>query len=402
MRGLFQTMTAASLAALLTLTLGCGNNNNNERASGRNVPDVAAGPPPSTAGRVNLYPMSAPPPGSQAPIQGYAPTRITTSGPDYYAGAPAPAPAPGYAGAPGYGPTPGYGPSYAGGSYSTVGYNPGQDPFMGASAGTPFRTPTGYCTFEDVTAGMNPNVPMADPPSIVNTPTGSVPYGRGYMDPQPGSGLSYGRVEGTADIAIPIGAGGYPSATTYMPPTTTYAQPLSTTTTYSSSTTYMPPTTTTTYSPPAATYSPPPATTYAPPLSSTSPAPSYGAGSTFGQTADITSASASDAASFKLVPAPDVPPGVHANDAGPSQWYEIIRPGNGPIRIGRVNSTCVCVGVRVPNRFVAAGERALIEARMVTRSQVSNVTYGIYVSILEPVQTMVDADITVQRSGLSY
>lgn len=91
----------------------------------------------------------------------------------------------------------------------------------------------------------------------------------------------------------------------------------------------------------------------------------------------------------------DVPPGDHPNDALPSQWYEILRPGNGPIRIGRVSSTCVCVSVRVPNRFIAAGERALIEARIVKRPPANNLTYGVFVNMLEPTQQTLDADITI-------
>ena len=101
------------------------------------------------------------------------------------------------------------------------------------------------------------------------------------------------------------------------------------------------------------------------------------------------------ASALRLVPADDIPPTQRANDYAPSQWYEIIRPDNGPIRIGRVSSTCVCVNVRVPNRFVAAGERALVEARTVSRPSVNGVTYGIYVGVLEPVSTTLDADIVV-------
>lgn len=109
----------------------------------------------------------------------------------------------------------------------------------------------------------------------------------------------------------------------------------------------------------------------------------------------VITAPAVGASSYRLVPATDIPPGNHPNDAGPSQWYEILRPGNGPIRIGRVSSTCVCVGVRVPNRFVGAGERALIEARTLTRPPVRNLTYGIYVNIMDPDKVVLDADVTL-------
>ncbi len=107
-------------------------------------------------------------------------------------------------------------------------------------------------------------------------------------------------------------------------------------------------------------------------------------------------ASAAMARELRLVPAPDVAPSYRPNDAAPSQWFEIVRPGNVPIRIGRVSSTCVCVSVRVPNRFIGAGERALVEARIVSRPPVNNLTYGIFVSVLEPVNTMLDADVTIR------
>jgi hypothetical protein len=53
------------------------------------------------------------------------------------------------------------------------------------------------------------------------------------------------------------------------------------------------------------------------------------------------------------------------------------------------------VSARVPNRFVAAGERALIEARIVSKPPVNNLTYGIYVGVVEPVQTTLDTDVTI-------
>ncbi len=103
-----------------------------------------------------------------------------------------------------------------------------------------------------------------------------------------------------------------------------------------------------------------------------------------------------DGAALRLVPATDIPPGNHPNDALPSQWFEIIRPGNAPIRIGRVSSTCVCVSPRVPNRLVGQGERALIEARILQRPPRNNLTYGIIVNVVEPVTQTIDSDITIR------
>ncbi len=107
------------------------------------------------------------------------------------------------------------------------------------------------------------------------------------------------------------------------------------------------------------------------------------------------SAGPADRSGYRLVPALDVPPGNHPNDFAPSQWFEVIRPGNGAVRIGRISATCVCVGARIPKRHYAAGERILIEARTLSKPSVNNVTYGLYVNIVEPVETVVDADVTL-------
>ncbi len=98
---------------------------------------------------------------------------------------------------------------------------------------------------------------------------------------------------------------------------------------------------------------------------------------------------------YRLVPAPDVPPGNHPGDFGPSQWFEVVRPGNGPVRVGRLSVTCTCVGARIPKRHYGAGERILVEARMISKPARNNLTYGLYVNILEPVETVVDADVTL-------
>ncbi len=104
---------------------------------------------------------------------------------------------------------------------------------------------------------------------------------------------------------------------------------------------------------------------------------------------------AMNAAGYQLVPALDVQPGMRPGDAAPSQWFEVIRPDGGPVRLGRIYSTCVCVSPRIATRYINAGERALIEARIVDRPAVNNVTYGLYVQVLEPFATTLDSDITV-------
>lgn len=417
------------LAAAVVLTVNSG-------CRGRNREVYPREQARASAPRANLYPMTSPPPGSAQPLQGYAPTRITASYNDGYNGYNNNT----YANAGGYNNNAGYNPGYSGqqGGYtnSPVGYNPGGmpgDPFAG-TVQNPFTPNGGVCRVEEITAYSNPTVPIKDPPVLVNrvnvtTPypgynagysnttasytTNTATYGGGtpnYIAPTlsattsyggssgfgtaasygmdggaygpyntsvyggtstvgnapVGSGISYGPVEGTADLVTSpaaIGMGSSYSTGYGMPGTGAgYTTTTTTTRTYSGG------------AYPRATATIP--ATY-------TPAPTQAPVASFGPN------------EIRLVPAPDVPPGIHPNDAGPSQWFEIIRPGNAAIRIGRVSATCVCVGVRVPKRHIAAGERALVEARIVSRPQVNNLTYGIYVNIAEPVQTVVDADVTI-------
>ncbi len=173
-----------------------------------------------------------------------------------------------------------------------------------------------------------------------------------------------------------------PVTTTYPAPVTTYSAPV---------TTYPAPVTT--YPAPTVTYTPAaPLTTstYTETVVAPNPAMSYA------PTAITETATVREVGGLQLVPATDIPPGNHPEDAAPSQWFEILRPGNGPIRIGRVSATCVCVGVRVPKRTIAAGERALIEARTLTKPPRNNLTYGIFVSVVEPQNVMLDTDVTIR------
>ena len=245
--------------------------------------------------------------------------------------------------------------------------------------------------------------------TTVYTPQTTTNYTRGYYTQgYAEAGYDVSRISGSPYAEPVITTRTYPqlstASTTYAPVATGYQtttmstvpgssigyQPAGYTgptpgTAYQSSTSYTYATTPVVYSDPAPVFAAPVSTpVYAQPYNP-SPAPM-----------SVSAPIAPAAGEYRLVPALDIPPGNHPNDAGPSQWFEIVRPGNGPIRIGRVSATCVCVGVRVPNRTVAAGERALIEARTITRPPVNNLTYGMYVSVVAPVSVMLDSDVTIR------
>lgn len=99
---------------------------------------------------------------------------------------------------------------------------------------------------------------------------------------------------------------------------------------------------------------------------------------------------------LQLVRAYDVPGTKRPSDFAVSQWFEIVRPNNAPMQIGRISSSCVCVGVRVPNRYIGQGERALVEARILQKPPANNLTYVIYVNTVEPTKQMLTGDVTIK------
>lgn len=274
-----------------------------------------------------------------------------------------------------------------------------QPQYVAQPVPTPYTSPSPYATVYSTpytaaspyttTYAQPASAPLVfpDPPSVTLSPSEPTPYAASPRPtpmpyttspqpaptpyappPQPGP-----RPYVSEPFAIPGDAS--PASSPYdnvimAPPQPTpviVAQPLPAATTYQAPITYPAPT----YAQPTTTYAPPPATVYDPAMGAALPG------------------------DYRLVPATDIPPGNHPNDFLPSRWFEIIRPGDAPIRIGRVSSSCVCVGVRVPNRRIGQGERALIEARILTKPGRNNVTYGIFVNVAEPRAALLDADVTI-------
>ncbi len=478
---------SAALFGLVVL-IGCGNS----------APDYSDQQVATSAPRPNLYPLTAPPPGSAQPLPGYAPTRISAvsttydpiapAGSDPYAAQAAvrtgvgpytggtyttnafagyepnpPAVTGGYATAPAVytpptsgpvtGPT-GYAPAPAGG-YATGPTGTYNDPFAGVQEGG-FMTPSGgYCTVEEMRAGMDPRVPINDPPVLMNGRPANLPpqnYARAPMG-RPSMSLSanaivppggtaqgnliYGPVEGTADIVRPVpgqvGFGPPPSLGSMTPAGTGFQpyqpyppmQPVPTPSQSQAPSQFAPPPSGGYQQAPVVTGPAPLASAQAPSSFGSAPAAPMSGPSRYGSAAGggaypalmasavtipaasqsgsgsmptpalVTTTQSAQAGEYRLVPALDVPPQYHEGDYAPSQWFEVVRPGNDAVRIGRISSTCTCVGVRIPKRSYAAGERILIEARTVAKPARNNLVYGIYVNILEPVRTVVDADVTV-------
>ncbi|MCC8191382.1 MAG: hypothetical protein LIP77_12240 [Planctomycetes bacterium] len=344
MRASLTTLLSACLAVLV---MGCG--------------EETVFSPSEPAGRrgVSMYPLSAPYPGSEGMAGAAVTGSIAADSPagTYYG--------PNSPSAPVYVPDP---PAVVDGTYSAPGtvYQPlGQPTYAGRPYTAPdgTRQPSPYdALFFGGSAGYAPAPSYPAPMTSFPDPTPLAPPAPSIGEAVPFSDGTF--VDAAPGTIIDLPPSPYTTeAPAYLPPADPYTPGSP-------------------FPPPADPVSSFPA---APEFAAPAPEYSFPGGSP-------TPASVNE---YRLVPALDVPPGIHPNDAAPSQWYEVLRPGNGPIRIGRVSSTCVCVGVRVPNRHVAAGERALIEARTLSRTPVRNVTYGLYVNIMEPDQLILDADILI-------
>jgi len=89
---------------------------------------------------------------------------------------------------------------------------------------------------------------------------------------------------------------------------------------------------------------------------------------------------------MSLAPASDVAVQDYAGDVGPAQVFEVVRPLDQPLTLGRVHTSCTCVKLSSEKTSFAAGERALITMRVVDHPVAGNV-YMIDVEVRAPIRT---------------
>ncbi|MDR0363182.1 MAG: hypothetical protein LBJ46_10950 [Planctomycetota bacterium] len=102
---------------------------------------------------------------------------------------------------------------------------------------------------------------------------------------------------------------------------------------------------------------------------------------------------------FSIAPARDPQPRQYSHDPGPTQAFEIVRPGQGPIRIGRLHTSCSCLELSAAKRDFAQGERALLELRNVKPTVGGGATYSFFVQITEPVRETLRYDVFVDTNA---
>ncbi len=83
----------------------------------------------------------------------------------------------------------------------------------------------------------------------------------------------------------------------------------------------------------------------------------------------------------------------YTEDYGPSQVLEIIRPGDAPLELGRLYSSCGCLRASTEKKRYEQGERALLEVRNVKPTLPDGATYMLFIQINAPAQGILQYDI---------
>ncbi|MDR0362213.1 MAG: VOC family protein [Planctomycetota bacterium] len=105
-----------------------------------------------------------------------------------------------------------------------------------------------------------------------------------------------------------------------------------------------------------------------------------------------------EARGFSLMPANDLSGKTYLGVLAPTQAFEIVRPDNGRVTIGRLYTSCTCVQLVSPKRNFQQGERAVLELRNVRPTPPQGQHYAIYVQITSPIRTTLRYDTFVQSS----
>lgn len=103
-------------------------------------------------------------------------------------------------------------------------------------------------------------------------------------------------------------------------------------------------------------------------------------------------------AGYTIVPAADIPLSGYTEDLAPPQVFEIIRPGMGPVTVGRLMSSCGCLLVTMEKKEFAQGERAVILVRNVKPTVKDGATYAFFVQLEKPIKDALQCDLFV-KSG---
>lgn len=103
-----------------------------------------------------------------------------------------------------------------------------------------------------------------------------------------------------------------------------------------------------------------------------------------------------EAHGFRLNPAGDIQPTPLPTDLSPAQAFEIVRPLDRPVTIGRLFTSCSCIQLESQKRTFAPGERAILILRNIRPTPPAGQVYAVFVQVTSPVRTTLRFDTFVQ------
>ncbi len=103
-----------------------------------------------------------------------------------------------------------------------------------------------------------------------------------------------------------------------------------------------------------------------------------------------------EAHGFRLNPAFDAAIPPQATDLAPPQAFEILRPLDKPVTIGRLFTSCSCIQLESNKRTFRPGERAVLQLHNIRPTPPAGQVYAIFVQITSPIRATLRFDTFVQ------
>lgn len=107
----------------------------------------------------------------------------------------------------------------------------------------------------------------------------------------------------------------------------------------------------------------------------------------------------SDSQGYHLVPVLDYQPTSLPGDLAPPQVFEIIRPNDEQITIGRLFTSCSCIRLETEKRIYYPGERAILILRNIRNTPPAGQLYGLYIQITRPIRATLQINTFVQTGS---
>ena len=101
---------------------------------------------------------------------------------------------------------------------------------------------------------------------------------------------------------------------------------------------------------------------------------------------------------MSLVSVTDVTPADYPEDKGPAQVFEIIRPENAPLTLGRLSLSCTCIEVSTEGGKTSfeADERVLITVRQVKDAPKGGAVFTMTAQVLTPKAAILTCEVPVK------